>query len=122
MSGLSAEDPADHGVPHQGLLGADDLPAAADVEALGLAGVGPQLVVTEGDGSGLGGLEQLPAFVHLAQDGTLVGVAEGWQAAEWSEVAQGLTRVLKWSNPVIPAHGDPGPFEGSPALGAPADA
>ena len=68
------------------------------------------------------GLEQLPAFVHLAQDGTLVGVAEGWQAAEWSEVAQGLTRVLKWSNPVIPAHGDPGPFEGSPALGAPADA
>ncbi len=68
------------------------------------------------------GLEHLPAFVHLAQDGTLVGVAEGWKAAEWSEVAQGLTRVLKWSTPVIPANGDPGPFEGSPALGAPADA
>ena len=46
----------------------------------------------------------------------------GWKAAEWSEVAQGLTRVLKWSTPVIPANGDPGPFEGSPALGAPADA
>lgn len=68
------------------------------------------------------GLEHLPAFVHIAQDGTLVGVAEGWNAPEWHEVAREASRVLKWSTPVIPSHGDPGPFEGTPALGAPAEA
>ncbi len=68
------------------------------------------------------GLEHLPALVHIAQDGTLVGVAEGWNAPEWNEVTHELSRLLKWSTPVVPAHGDPGPFEGSPALGAPADA
>lgn len=68
------------------------------------------------------GLEHLPAFVHIGQDGTLVGVAEGWDAPEWRAVAQEAGRLLKWSVPVLPAHGDPGPFEGSPALGAPADA
>src|SRR5690606_10989528 len=68
------------------------------------------------------GLERLPAFVHIAQDGTLAGVAEGWNASEWSAVAHEASRVLKWSTPVIPSQGDPGPFEGAPALGAPADA
>lgn len=68
------------------------------------------------------GLEHLPALVHIAQDGTLIGVAEGWDAAEWHEVTQELSRLLSWSNPVLPAHGDPGPFAGTPALGAPQDA
>ncbi|MCB1017467.1 MAG: hypothetical protein KDB10_20440 [Acidimicrobiales bacterium] len=68
------------------------------------------------------GLEQLPAFVNIAQDGTLAGVAEGWQPDEWRAAAQDAGRVLGWSTPVIPANGDPGPFEGSPALGTPADA
>jgi hypothetical protein len=68
------------------------------------------------------GLEHLPALVHIAQDGTLVGVAEGWDAAEWKAITTELGRLLSWSSPVLPAHGDPGSFEGTPALGTPADA
>lgn len=68
------------------------------------------------------GLEHLPALVHIAQDGNVIGAAEGWDAHEWSAIAHDLGRLLSWSTPVLPAAGDPGAFAGTPALGAPPDA
>lgn len=66
------------------------------------------------------GLEQLPAFVHVAMDGTLANAAEGWEPGEWKVVADHLADVTRWIAPVIPFPKDPGPFVGSPALGEPA--
>ena len=34
------------------------------------------------------GLTQLPAFVFIRLDGTLQACAEGWDAAQWREVAE----------------------------------
>ena len=62
------------------------------------------------------GLEQLPAFVFIRVDGTVPAAAEGWDPAEWREVAEAIAEATAWSRPTIPAPGDPGPFHGSPAL------
>jgi len=50
------------------------------------------LVLCDPDGSFVQslGLTHLPAFVHLRQDTTLVDAAEGWDAAGWQRVADGL--------------------------------
>jgi hypothetical protein len=66
------------------------------------------------------GLERLPAFVHLAMDGTIANAAEGWHPPQWKAVADHLAVVTSWIAPVVPGSGDPGPFDGSPALEAPA--
>ena len=50
-------------------------------------------------------------------DGTLQACAEGWNAAEWREVAEQIATVTAWISPNIPVAGDPGPFHGTPALG-----
>jgi hypothetical protein len=63
------------------------------------------------------GLNELPAFVHLRQDGQVVGVAEGWDPPEWREVANRLAKDMSWSRPLIPRAGDPKPYAGSPAAG-----
>ena len=62
------------------------------------------------------GLERLPAFVHLAMDGTVENAAEGWDPPEWRKLADNLAKVTSWSAPLIPDANDPGPFEGTPAL------
>lgn len=62
------------------------------------------------------GLEQLPAFVFVRVDGTVQAAAEGWNPAEWRSVAESITEVTAWSPPDIPVGGDPGPFQGTPAL------
>lgn len=62
------------------------------------------------------GLEHLPAFVHINQTPGLEGKAEGWNPDEWRVVAEGLTEVMDWRTPVIPANSDPVPFAGTPAL------
>ncbi|MDQ1374220.1 MAG: hypothetical protein QOJ09_1558 [Actinomycetota bacterium] len=62
------------------------------------------------------GLQHLPAFVHLAMDGTIYNAAEGWNPMEWRKVADDLARVTAWKAPAIPQPGDPGPYEGTPAL------
>jgi hypothetical protein len=62
-------------------------------------------------------LERLPALVHLRQDRSVAGVAQGWRPQEWREVTEGLSEVMDWSRPVIPGPRDPAPYEGSPALG-----
>lgn len=63
------------------------------------------------------GLDELPAFVHLRQDGGVAGAAEGWDPVDWRDVATGLAKDMSWSRPLIPGTGDPKPYAGSPALG-----
>lgn len=62
-------------------------------------------------------LEQLPAFLHIAQEGSIVGRAEGWDPVAWSDVATRLALRMHWTAPVIPMPGDPVAFPGSPAEG-----
>ena len=62
------------------------------------------------------GLGELPAFVFLRTDGTVAASAEGWNATEWRAVADVIATTCAWSRPTMPAHGDPGPFHGTPAI------
>ncbi len=61
------------------------------------------------------GLERLPAFVHLAQDTSLVAAAEGWEPREWQEVARAVGKAMAWSVPECAGPGDPAPTPGWPA-------
>lgn len=63
------------------------------------------------------GLNELPAFVFIRVDGTVQAAAEGWNSAQWRDVADTIAAATAWSSPDIPIIGDPGPFHGSPALG-----
>ena len=63
------------------------------------------------------GLSQLPAFVFVRVDGTIGAAAEGWNAAEWRQVAETIADATSWLKPTIPIASDPGPFRGSPAHG-----
>lgn len=60
-----------------------------------------ELVLCDPDGSFVQsvGLTHLPAFVHLRQDTTLAGVAEGWDPDAWQDVATELGRAMAWSVP-----------------------
>jgi hypothetical protein len=62
------------------------------------------------------GLETLPALVHIRQDLTVAGSAEGWDPDAWREVTDYLSRAMSWTRPVLPAASDPIPYEGTPAL------
>lgn len=62
------------------------------------------------------GLEALPALVHVRQDHTVLGAAEGWDPTEWRDITTELSKRMSWSKPNVPDLGDPAPFEGSPAL------
>ena len=61
------------------------------------------------------GLSQLPAFVFVRVDGTVGAAAEGWNPAEWRQVAETIADATSWLKPTIPIASDPGPFRGSPA-------
>jgi hypothetical protein len=63
------------------------------------------------------GLSQLPAFVFVRVDGTVGAAAEGWNPAEWKQVAEAIADATVWQAPTIPIASDPGPFRGSPAHG-----
>jgi len=56
------------------------------------------------------GLTRLPAFVHVAMDGTIEGKSEGWQPNEWQAICDNLARVTSWSSPVVERDGDPAAF------------
>jgi hypothetical protein len=60
------------------------------------------------------GLTRLPAFVHLRQDTTLVGAAEGWEPSEWQAVAKEVGKAMAWSVPTVAGAGDPPPTPGWP--------
>lgn len=62
------------------------------------------------------GLETLPAFVFVQGNGNIVS-AEGWDPAAWKAVAKHVADLTSWLAPVIPAAGDPSPFNGTPAQG-----
>jgi hypothetical protein len=62
-------------------------------------------------------LEELPALVHIRQDLSVAGSAEGWRPEAWRDVTERLSKAMSWTRPVIPGPNDPEPFEGSPALG-----
>jgi hypothetical protein len=63
------------------------------------------------------GLERLPAMVHLRQDLSIAGAAEGWNPPEWRALTDQLSRAMSWTRPTIPGPRDPAPYEGTPALG-----
>jgi len=55
-------------------------------------------------------LPRLPALVHVAMDGSVAGLATGWNPREWQQVLNHLAEVTAWTPPTLPAAGDPGPF------------
>ncbi|MEO6121834.1 MAG: hypothetical protein ABIW46_02265 [Acidimicrobiales bacterium] len=59
------------------------------------------------------GLERLPALVHLANDGSLVDAAEGWDPARWREITKRLAKMMAWLPPTVPLTSDPAPFVGA---------
>jgi hypothetical protein len=67
-------------------------------------------------------LEELPALVHLRQDRSLAGIAQGWDPAAWRAVTNEVSRERRWTKPAMGLPGDPAPVRGSPALGEPAAA
>jgi hypothetical protein len=64
------------------------------------------------------GLSTLPAFVFIRLDGSIGAAAEGWNPDEWRAVAEAIAATTSWHRPLIPMPSDPGPFHGTPALGA----
>ncbi|MCH7788267.1 MAG: hypothetical protein IH940_02385 [Acidobacteria bacterium] len=64
------------------------------------------------------GLEALPAFVYIRQDGTLGSAAEGWDPEQWRDVAAAISDVTLWNRPTIPGSGDPIAYDGTPATTA----
>jgi hypothetical protein len=62
-------------------------------------------------------LDALPALVHVRQDLSVAGCAEGWEPGAWREVTDRLSQAMAWSRPVIPAATDPAPYAGTPAAG-----
>ena len=63
------------------------------------------------------GLSTLPALVHVRQDLSIAGAAEGWDPDAWREVTERLSLAMDWARPMIPAPRDPAPYPGTPALG-----
>jgi hypothetical protein len=63
------------------------------------------------------GLEHLPAVVHIRQDLSIAGAAEGWRPDEWRAVTHNLSSAMSWTRPVIPSETDPAPYAGTPAAG-----
>lgn len=63
------------------------------------------------------GLQEIPAFLQIRGDRTVVAAAEGWDPMEWRAVAEHLAKAMSWSAPLIPQDGDPTPYAGSAAAG-----
>jgi hypothetical protein len=47
------------------------------------------------------GLQHLPAFVHIRQDTSVGAAAEGWNPAEWQQVAREIAAAMAWSVPDV---------------------
>ncbi|HJP16303.1 MAG TPA: hypothetical protein QF762_04975 [Acidimicrobiales bacterium] len=63
------------------------------------------------------GVSNVPAFIVLKQDGTVLDAAEDWDPESWRGVAEKLSDLTSWSRPEFPAEGDPAPYAGTPSLG-----
>lgn len=64
------------------------------------------------------GVEQIPALVHIGNDLSVIGLADGWDPAEWRPITDNLAKMMSWSRPLFPKPGDPTAFEGSAADGS----
>lgn len=64
------------------------------------------------------GIATTPAFLLVRQDGQITAKAEGWEPNAWREVAEAIAEMAHWSQPAIPAQGDPAAFAGAP-IGTP---
>jgi len=64
------------------------------------------------------GLERLPAFVFLRQDTSLAASAEGWNPAEWQQVARQVGKAMAWTVPEVSGPGDPAKSDGWPVVPA----
>lgn len=60
------------------------------------------------------GLETLPAIVHVNQNLLVVNAVEGWDPMAWRALTTELSRLMRWSRPLLPGPADPGPFAGAP--------
>lgn len=63
------------------------------------------------------GIEEIPALVHVGNDLSIIGKADGWDPEEWKPITDNLAKMMSWSKPVFPKPGDPLAFAGSPAKG-----
>lgn len=64
------------------------------------------------------GLDHLPALVHVRQDLSIAGTAQGWDPGAWRDVTDNLSHAMSWTRPVIPVATDPAPYPGTPAKGS----
>ena len=76
------------------------------------------LTFVDADRSFVKGLDigVLPALVHIRQDLTVAGSAEGWIPDGWRAVTDRLSKAMSWSEPLVPAPSDPVGYPGTPAL------
>lgn len=63
------------------------------------------------------GIEEIPALVHVGNDLSIIGKADGWDPEQWKPITDNLAKMMSWSKPVFPKPGDPLAFAGSPAKG-----
>lgn len=61
------------------------------------------------------GLEYLPAFTLIRQDGTIAASTEGWHPSQWRTVAEAISHLTKWNRPIVGTESDPLPYRGTPA-------
>jgi hypothetical protein len=62
-------------------------------------------------------LAEIPALVHIGNDLSVIGRANGWDPAEWRAITDNLATMMSWNRPMLPATGDPVAFSGTPAAG-----
>ncbi len=63
------------------------------------------------------GVEGIPALVHIGNDLSIIGKADGWEPEMWRPITDHLAKMMSWSKPLFPKPGDPLAFAGSPAAG-----
>ena len=61
------------------------------------------------------GIDTLPAFMFVHQDGSVAAAAQGWYPPEWRTVAEAISDLTEWRRPVIGDGQDPATFGGTPA-------
>ena len=60
------------------------------------------------------GLECLPAFMLVRQDGSVTASAQGWDPQQWRAVAETVSATTVWNRPLIGGDGDPAAYPGTP--------
>ena len=62
------------------------------------------------------GIEEIPALVHIGNDLSIIGRADGWEPEQWRPITDNLAKMMSWQA-ALPKPGDPLAFAGSPAAG-----